>query len=224
MDTKDQIIEENSAAANNVANSNPPAKPDNEAISEKQLLTVGGFLFTSIEDAELAREELKKIEYIEKKMNYHLPENILAVYNKVLESKILKTPPGVAYLARMQNHMKRVGIDAERINPIPIYNSFGSRGLSDAGEGIARQRVERRLRAEKTETDRLRNRLRSAIAVCLLLAGLVAAMFYITMTGDNPNIINYKWTLENQYAEWEQNLRERELNIRARERDLDGKN
>jgi len=219
MDTKDQIIEENSAAANNVANSNPPAKLENEAIDEKKLLTVGGFLFTSIEDAEIAREELKKIDYIEKKMNYHLPENILAVYNKVLESKILKTPPGVAYLSRMQSHMKRVGIDADRINPIPIYQSFGSRGPSDAGEGIARQRVERRLRAEKTESDRLRNRFRSAVAICLLLAGLVGAMFYITMTGDNPNILNYKRTLEDHYAEWEQNLTERERNIRARERE-----
>ena len=44
MDTKDLITEENSAAANNVANSNPPAKSENVAIDEKMLYTVGGFL------------------------------------------------------------------------------------------------------------------------------------------------------------------------------------
>ena len=225
MDTKDLITEENSAAANNVANSNPKAKPIPEssiqvAIDEKEILTVGGFIFTSVEDAEVAREELKKIEYIEKKMNYHLPENILAVYNKVLESKILKTPLGIAYLNRMQGHMKRVGIEADRITPIPVYQSFTSRSLNEASEGIARQRIERRLKAERTEADRLKFRIRSLIAVCLFLGSLIAAMFYITLTSDNPNILNYEQSILDKYAEWEQNLQERESKIRAREREL----
>ena len=213
------ITEENSAAANNIANTVPN---EDETIDDKKDLIVGGFIFASIEDAEYAREELKKIEYLDKKMNYHLPENILAVYNKVMESKLLKTPLGIAYLHRMQGHMKRVGIEAERITPIPIYQSFASKASGDVAEGIARQRIERRLRIEKSESEKMRGYFRGAVMVCFLLVGLIFAMFYITLNSDHPNILNYEKATLNKYAAWEQQLKERESIIRERERNLDG--
>ena len=39
---------------------------------------------------------------------------------------------------------------------------------------------------------------------------------------DNPNILNYKQVLTNQYASWEQNLTERENRIREKEQELLG--
>jgi hypothetical protein len=46
-------------------------------------------------------------------------------------------------------------------------------------------------------------------------------MFYITLKSDNPNILNYENSLVNKYAAWEQELKEREQDIRAREIELD---
>lgn len=60
------------------------------------------------------------------------------------------------------------------------------------------------------------------ISVCLniLLAVLVAAMFMITLKSDNPNILNYKNAVINEYASWDQELREREKTVREKEKAL----
>ena len=49
--------------------------------------------------------------------------------------------------------------------------------------------------------------------VCFFLIAIVIAMFVIATTGSNPNILNYENALINKYAEWEQELRERELKV-----------
>ena len=45
-------------------------------------------------------------------------------------------------------------------------------------------------------------------------------MFAITLKSDNPNILNYKNAIVNQYASWEQELSEREKQLRQKENEL----
>ena len=45
-------------------------------------------------------------------------------------------------------------------------------------------------------------------------------MFTITIRSDNPNILNYKRVITDKYAQWEQELTERENAVREREREL----
>ena len=54
----------------------------------------------------------------------------------------------------------------------------------------------------------------------VFLVLLVIAMFAITLTGKNPNILNYERALTDQYAGWEQELTEREAAVREKERAL----
>lgn len=54
----------------------------------------------------------------------------------------------------------------------------------------------------------------------LLLTLLVITMFVITMKSDNPNILNYKKQILNEYASWEQELTERENRVREKEQEL----
>ena len=49
---------------------------------------------------------------------------------------------------------------------------------------------------------------------------LVIVMFVIATTGSNPTIVNYERTLQNRYAEWEQQLSDREQVIREKEKEL----
>ena len=61
-----------------------------------------------------------------------------------------------------------------------------------------------------------------SILINLLLTIAVGGMFAIAMTNDQPNILNYERALVNKYATWEQELTEKENEIRERERELTG--
>jgi hypothetical protein len=211
-----------------------PAKIAEEALNEvpeapaptpadKVQLTVGGFAFNSPEDAELARQDLHRIEYLEQKINYrdHAADGLLAVYNKVLESKLFTTPLGWDYLHKMQIHMRKNGVEAANIAPIPIYNNLAPHAVSEVAEGVAVSRIERRLAQEKAEAAKIKISYRRLASICIVLAVLVVAMFIIALTGNRPNILNYERVLQNKYATWEQELTEREQAVRAKEQELD---
>ena len=50
---------------------------------------------------------------------------------------------------------------------------------------------------------------------------VVIALFIITSTSDNPNIINYENALIDKYSSWESELNEKDKTLRAKERELD---
>ena len=72
---------------------------------------------------------------------------------------------------------------------------------------------------EKTKSNTKKSLIISVI-MNIVLAIAVGGMFYIAYTSDNPNVLNYKRNLVNKYAQWEQELSEREKVIREKERNL----
>ena len=70
------------------------------------------------------------------------------------------------------------------------------------------------------ETKKEMTKLRVSMIVNVILALLVAGMFFVAMTGNNPNILNYKNAILNEYAAWEQELTDRENAVREREQEL----
>ena len=60
----------------------------------------------------------------------------------------------------------------------------------------------------------------TSMIVNAMLVAVIVVMFYIAYTSDNPNILNYENNLVNKYAQWEQELSERENAIREKERNL----
>ena len=46
-------------------------------------------------------------------------------------------------------------------------------------------------------------------------------MFLITIKSDNPNILNYKEAIINEYASWEEELNAREEAIKEKEKELE---
>ncbi len=63
-------------------------------------------------------------------------------------------------------------------------------------------------------------RLRLSIFLNVLLAAAVIAMFVMALSSSQPNILNYRTTILNEYASWQQDLAEREQIIREKEREL----
>lgn len=175
-------------------------------------LKVEHFLFSSEDDADLARKEIKKVEYLQKHIDYSIPQNVLLVYEKANKERIFRTPIGIQYMQTLRDFLIQSGIEQDKIQPITLYATY---------EIKLRTRTEpARKRVIESQKDINKRRLKFSILINILLVFAVLGMFAIALTSNNPNIINYKNSLVNQYSDWEQELNEREQIIREKELEI----
>ena len=186
-------------------------------MSDREDLWVNGYCFGSLQDAKEARNESQTIAYFKEKTRGRTAGNLLALYDKLLDEKVFKTPVGWEYLKQLQEEILKSDISPDQVRPITLYTGFTYRVQEDAQKAAIRQAEAIAQRKEKKDY-----RFRVSLCVNFLLAVLVAGMFLITLKSDNPNILTYKQVLTNQYASWEQNLTERENRIREKEQELLG--
>lgn len=194
-----------------MGNRDIPRKGMVAEMETKDDLVVEGYRFATMADAETARLDVKRIKNLEDNLDYKKPQNVLLLYHKALENKIFQTPIGFAYLLKMQDHLKRCGIAEEKINPIPLNVTFTNK--TEANRSIRRSIAARR--------PEYRNRFFTSICLNILMAIMIVAMFIIAMDSENPNIINYRQRVVNEYSKWEQELTEREQAVREAERKYD---
>ncbi len=174
-------------------------------------LVVDGYRFATIADAETARVEIKKVENLEQKLDYRRPQNVLLVYNRAIDNRVFLTPIGLGYLQKMQRNMKKWGVPAEKIRPVPLYGTFSNKTARNKSirESVARRHPE------------YQGRFVISVLINVVLVFLVAAMLVIAWDSDRPNIINYRQAVVNEYSEWEQELTEREQKLRDEKRRLE---
>lgn len=179
---------------------------ENEWIAE-------GFSFRNMQDAQLAQKEKKKIEYLEAHMDYSNPESIITVYKKAINDRVFRTPVGILYLKHLQEFLQREKSIEEEIPSIPLYLTY---------EVTLRDRPLSNRRQTESFQPKQKKSIALPISIILNIGLVIAviAMFAIALKSEHPNIINYKSNLINQYASWEQELKQRESVIREKERDL----
>ena len=186
-------------------------------MDEKKMQGVesGGFLFLNGEDAALADKERKQIEYLEKKLDYQKPEQVLSVYQKLIEERTFKTPVGMLYLKKMQDFLySKAYLDKERIPYIPIDMPCDLTAPKKQVELKSVRNV-----AQRREEIKVSNHKISVFLNIILIISLIL-MFVIALRSETPNMLNYKSALENKYATWEQELTERENLLREKEREM----
>lgn len=178
----------------------------------KKEYIVDGFSFLSEEDAAAAREELKKARYLKRHLEYQSADMILQLYRKALADRTFQTPVGLAFVNELRELLIEAGIEEFEIEPIPVYYDVVQNKMRSGYEPVE----------EKPEEEKKKGIGKFGISVVLnvVLGLLVAGMFYVAMTGNNPNILNYKNSIENKYAAWEQELSEREQAVREKEQEL----
>lgn len=185
------------------------AKAAQEKEQRKEYI-VDGFLFFSAEDAAAAREELKKVRYLKRHLDQNEVQTVLPLYRKALEERTFQTPVGLAFVNELREHLIEAGVEEFDIEPIPVYYDVVQNKIRSGGEP-----------AEKTEPEKKEpGRFHFSIIMNVVLGLLVAVMFYVALTGNNPNILNYKNAILNEYASWEQELTDREQAVREKEREL----
>lgn len=175
-----------------------------------------GYSFYTERDAVLAQNERKKVQYLEARLDYSKPETILRIYKKMIAERVFKSPVGLLFLRDMQQYLlKQPGISGDEVEAIPLYVSF--EGEFREQSSPARDRVRP---APKKEQKKRSFALPISIMINIGLVVAVIAMFVIALKADQPNILNYERTITDRYASWEQELTEREQEIRLRELEL----
>lgn len=179
---------------------------------KEEEFTVNGFLFGSKEDVEVAKQELSAIEYINHKIANRSGETILSVYQAALEKRMFCTPIGYSYLHKLQKRIEHAGINKTQIPAVRLYQVYNN-NYKDEIKPV--RVVKRKKKKEKTK-----QYLQNSIIANVILVILVLALFFISLTGNNPTIINYRNKVENEYSAWEQELDEREQAVREKEKSL----
>ena len=216
LEAQEKIKAENRAASENSETARQAGENDNDVLkANASQLVVQGVRYASIHDAAAAREELKKIMYIKSRMNYNNPVEVLAIYNKMIENKLFVTPTGHEFLFEIRSFlMQSPGVDPDSIYTINTESLFTQRARNEARASM-RPSTPPDARAE---LKKMRNGYRTSVIVNIFLILVIIALFAIALNSDNPNILNYRNVIENQYAEWEENLEERERQLKEKER------
>lgn len=175
-----------------------------------------GYSFHTEEDAALAENEHRKVEYLNARLDYNDPENILRIYKKAIDERIFKSPVGLFFLKSLQRYLiNQPGIDSDEVKPIPLYITFENEFREKSSP--ARNRV----KPAPPEPEKKSPALRISVVLNIGLVAALIAMFVIALNANQPNILNYERVLTDRYATWDQELTEREQAVRAQERLLE---
>ncbi len=193
-----------------------------------QVYLVEGYQFSSREEAQKAERELAKVKALNEKLDEENLQAIKTLYVTALDQQVFETQIGLSYLRNLQVHLIAEGELREDEKPIPVLYSKATletekRLMKEdyaAAVGQMRDDMKKKIDGQKELVRQARQKCRILMAAVGVLAVLVVAMFAITLTGKNENILNYKNAVTNQYAEWEQELSEREDAVRQKELEL----
>ena len=210
MDSKERIkTQENSKGA-------APNPEDQKPFGR---IEQGYFSYPDVVSAEAALTERDKIRRLEKQLDYRRPQLVYTLYVKALEGNVFHTAEGYAYLLRIREYLEQNRANLTGAIPgLPSDLLQDDSELKDTRTRLAELKdVMKRMRTDLKRT-RMGRTISHVVIVFLLIA--VIAMMVIAGVSDNPNILNYERVLQDRYAEWEMELKEREQAVREKERAL----
>lgn len=211
------------------------------AVDKDRLIHAGGFAFQDAEEGDKASHELEAVEYIEDTMNWQDSDQVLKLYLQILDSGMFTTPVGLSFLRDIQRRLLDGGqIDPYQIPDVPVPVTFGhvaagivakqgnaelketdAMNSSEEDETALRLRdSDRLLNAMKKRNVKHRRSIQMQKVMIGILVIMVILMFVISLTGRAPTILNYRSKVQNEYSEWEEELKAREDLIREREHEL----
>lgn len=202
-------------------------------MANKKELIVSGFLFEDEESAKLAQSDMSKIKMLDSKLNYEYFDTIAMVYDKAVDKQIFNSVVGNCYLKKLQEYLiehKDENIDYE-VKPIrirtelekediQIENTEKGNNKGKFGETVTLDNG-KSVKIRVGQNKELKRKLRFSVILNFLMAIIVVSLFLITLTGSNENIINYKNAIANEYAKWDEELKERESIVREKEKELE---
>lgn len=192
---------------------------------------VGDFEYGTKANADVAMKELETIDKVEMQLDYNNPQMVYAVYHKMLRGRVFHTAQGIRYLLHLKAYLENVKASLPgEIAPIPenIVTAPAETANGSIAQESAETKEETREAVTQASVRRWKNRvhkLEEKLLIEKIIIGflilLVIGMFIIASMGNSPTILNYKKEIQNEYADWQTQLEEKESELRERERILE---
>ncbi|MCM1500007.1 MAG: hypothetical protein NC124_16215 [Clostridium sp.] len=177
---------------------------------EQNTLVVGGFVFPSYKEAQIALREQKNIEVIRTQTAASDGEAMHELYVKLLERNVFKTVVGFGYLYELRRKLtEEFGYDEQELPEITLPKRMAYDTVSELNQGVMENRIQQLMLTKK----------RMAIVIAALIF-MVVAMFIIAAINPNVGYINTENKIINKYEVWQQELEQREKAVKEKEAEL----
>lgn len=195
----------------NTENNTVPAKEN--PVETDNSLDVGGFLFKTKEDADKARVDARKIEYLESHVKLNSLANIKTVYTKSIQNKVFGTPLGWSFLSFLRRQVMIQGGDLSDMPNIELKHIYTHTSSPD-------DYVPKEVVKEEPKKNANFKFFKYSLFLNIFLIILVIGMFLIAASNNSTTVLNYKETITDEYEAWEEELTEREKAVKEKEKEL----
>ncbi|MBQ6258413.1 MAG: hypothetical protein IJJ79_01880 [Lachnospiraceae bacterium] len=193
--------------------------------------TIDGFYFETDELYEEAHKEKLAVAYLSKQVDLSDNKQALRLYQQAASQKLFSTVIGLTFLRDIEFRLKKdesipkdqimaVTVPLKERPPEKPSVSISSLQSEEGTSKKERQKKDAYPFNEKTEAGKYRRRFHGALAFVFILLATIGVMFFITLSSDLPTIVNYRTRLNNEYASWDEELKEREAALDLREKEL----
>ncbi len=157
-----------------------------------------GYTFYSEEEYNEAKKENETIEYIKARTDLGRTDTVIALYNRLIDRKVISTVIGLDFLKRLRGlALKDEMVQASKLRDLPDIS--------------ASQKPRVKEKKALTKTQRLERENIGLKIIVIGLAVILIGMFVILLTGDlTPFKSIYEEQVMNEYAGWKQELTEKQ--------------
>ncbi|MCR5584594.1 MAG: hypothetical protein K6F63_04055 [Lachnospiraceae bacterium] len=158
-----------------------------------------GYTFYSEEEYNEAKKENETIEYIKARTDLTNTETVVALYNKMIDRKVITTVIGLDFLKRLRGlALKNEMINESKLRELPEVN-------------VSKKKKEKQ---PLTTVQKLRRENLGLKIVIIGLAAIIVGMFVIVLTGKSSPLKSvYERDIINKYSGWQQELDEMQQKI-----------
>ncbi len=177
-----------------------------------------GFQFSDSEAYDAAAKDKQIIAYLQKQVDITNADQALRVYQQAIAQDLFSSVVGYTFLKELQEALISEGkLTQESATAIPVKSQVRT------VEKTVEKRVEVPVPAKENSRPpdgKYRKRNRSLMVVIVILVAMVGAMFFILLSSNLPNIVNYRTKIVNEYSSWETELKDKEHALDLREQEL----
>ena len=173
---------------------------------------VSGYKFADIYDYKEAKKDEETIIFIKRNTDLNDLNNVVKLYNKLVERKSLKTVVGYVFLKELQERITKSGMLS--LDNVPgIYVEKNQKEVKTYSKTVE---LELEKKYTKINGD-IKIKLRNSRIIIGFLGVIIICMILISVLSDRNIFSKYENKIIDKYSTWEEELTSREKSLEIRE-------